>query len=166
MIYDEESVIADLVGLLQSDLNAEINLINTEKGAVSGDPLFLSEIPNDKYIFESLNKTILNYKGFFIMYGLKENPPREQQEVNMIEDVTVTVEISTFDSGTKNMNNLFTKLLRYRRALKSLVMKNPEMFRSYAKPFVQSLKPAAFPYSKNVVILSIGLDIRASISTF
>lgn len=161
MIYDEEQIVKDLVQLLQEKLNDEITAINTEKN----DSLVLQQIPTDKYVFESLNKTVLNYKGFFVLYGLRENPPREQNEVNLIEDTTVTVEIATIDSGLKDLNNLFYKLLRYRRALKSLIMKNPDVFRNYAKPFVTSLKPAAFPYSKNVVILSVGLDIRASITS-
>ena len=56
------------------------------------------------------------------------------------------------------------KLLRYRRALKQVIMKNPEIFRGYAKPLMASLKPDAFPYDSRNVILTIGIDIRASVT--
>jgi len=62
------------------------------------------------------------------------------------------------------MRNKFYQLLRYRRALKSVVEKNPEVFRSYAKPLIGSLKPSTFPMSRNVVILSIGIEIKASVT--
>lgn len=164
MKYDEESMILDIESLYKGKLNTEIDKINTEKGAVSGDPLFIDNIPSDKYIFETLDSRVLNYKGFFIMFGLIDTPLREPNENNFIEDVTLTFQVATFDKGEKTRSNIMYKLLRYRRALKQVIMNNSDVFRGYAKPLVASLKPDAFPYQNKSIILTIGIDIKASVT--
>lgn len=163
-MYDEENMIRDIETLYKAKLNAEIDCINTEKGAVSGDPLFMDQIPSEKYIFETLDKRLLNYKGFFILYGLVDTPIREQNIDNFLEDVTVTFQVATFDKGEKERSNTMYKLLRYRRALKQVIIKNPDVFRSYAKPLMASLKPDSFPFSSKSIILTIGVDIKASVT--
>lgn len=162
--YDEEMMVKDTETLFKANLNTEIDLINTEKGAVSGDVLFIENIPSDKYIFTTLDSRILNYRGFFILYGLADTPVRDQTTDNFIEDAVITFQVATFDKGEKTRSNTIYKLLRYRRALKQVIMKNPDMFRSYAKPLVSSLRPDAFPYDSKNVILTIGLDIKASVT--
>lgn len=162
MQYDEELMIKDLETLFKAELNTEIGKINTEKGSVSGDPLFMDDINPDKYIFETLDKRLLNYTGFFLMYGLVDTPISEGDTNNFIENVVVTFQIGTFDKGEKDRSNTMYKLLRYRRALKQVILKSPDVFRSYAKPVVSSLKPDALPYSSKKIILKIGIDIAAS----
>ena len=164
MIYDEENAIEDLLTLFTTKLDAEISIINTEKNAVLGDARFISSIPQDKFIFETLDSRILNYTGFFVRYGFVDTPPSQVSEVNFIEDTTFYFEVCTFDNGEKARSNTFYKLLRYRKALRETLRKNPDVFRSFAKPLVASLKPTAFPYSNKSIILSIGLDIRASMT--
>jgi len=164
MMYDEELMIRDVETLFKDKLNAEIDCINTEKGASSGDALYLDNIPSDKYIFETLDKRLLNYTGFFILYGLVDTPLRDANIDNFIEDVTITFQVATFDKGEKARSNTMYKLLRYRRALKQVIMKNSDVFRNYAKPLMASLKPDAFPYSSKKIILTIGIDIKASVT--
>lgn len=164
MMYDEELMIRDVETIFKAKLNEQIDCINTEKGAVSGDALFIDNIPSDKYIFETLDKRLLNYTGFFILYGLVDTPLRDAQVDNFIEDVTLTFQVATFDKGEKARSNTMYKLLRYRRALKQVIMKNPDVFRNYAKPLMASLKPDAFPYSSKKIILTIGIDIKASVT--
>ena len=164
MMYDEEYMIRDVETLFKNKLNDEIDCINTEKGAVSGDALFLDHIPSEKYIFETLDKRLLNYTGFFILFGLVDTPLREANTNNFIEDVTLTFQVATFDKGEKARSNTMYKLLRYRRALKQVIMKNPDVFRNYEKPLMASLKPDAFPYSSKKIILTIGIDIKASVT--
>lgn len=164
MIYDEEEMIRDIETLFKSKLNEEIDCINTQKNAVAGDVLFLDQIPADKYIFETLDSRLLNYRGFFILYGLMDTPIRESNESNFIEDVTITFQVATFDKGEKTRSNTLFKLLRYRRALKQVIIKNPDVFRNYAKPLMASLKPDAFPYDRKNIILTIGIDVKASVT--
>ncbi len=165
MKYDEELIIKDLEELFKAELNNTIDCVNTDKGSIAGDPLYIDHIPSDKYIFETLHKGLLNYKGFFIRYGIADTPVREASEENYLEDLRIYFEIATFDKGEKNLNNLMFKLLRYRRALKSVIMNNPDVFRGYAKPLIASLKPTAFPYNSQYSILAIGVEVQASFTT-
>lgn len=160
MFYDEELMIKDIEAVMREKLNDEITAINTEKN----DSLTLDTIPDDKYIFETLDSRVLNYKGFFILYGLVDTPLREANIESFIEDVTITFQVATFDRGEKERKNTLYKLLRYRRALKQVIMKNSDVFRNYAKPLMASLKPDGFPYDRNNTILTIGIDIKASVS--
>lgn len=164
MIYDEESMIKDLVSTLQAELNNEITKINIEKNASSGDELFLEPIQNDEYIFEVLDDSVNNYKGFFLMYGLIDMPLRETSEDNAIEEVVLAVRIGTFDNGEKGRKNILYKLLRYRKALKQLFKNNPDMFQNYAKPIVASLKPDAFNFGNKRIIIQAGVNVKASIT--
>lgn len=166
MMYDEEQMIRDIENTFKTKLNDEIDCINTEKGVIVGDPLYIDHIPAEKYIFETLDSRVNNYTGFFIMYGLVDTPIRDQNTQSFIEDVIVTFQVATFDNGEKTRSNTLYKLLRYRRALKQVVMKNPGMFRNYAKPIMASLKPDAFPYDSKKIVLTIGIDIKASVTAF
>lgn len=167
MTYDEEFMVQDLVDLYKEKLGAEIDCINAEKGATLGDPLFLAQIPTDKYVPTTMGvKQLLNYTGFWLSYGISDTPIKAQQSGNYLEDLMVSIEIATFDNGTKDSEIIFKKFLRYRRALKNVIMKNPDVFRGYGQPLVGSLKPAAFPYSSKKVILAIGLDIKASMTAY
>jgi hypothetical protein len=158
--YDEENIIKDLIAMVQTFLPAKIAAINTEKN----DALVLPLIANDKYIFETLDSRIMNYKDFFVMYGLIDTPIKEKSNGNVIEDVGITLQIGTFDKGEKERSNTLYKLLRYRRALREIVIENPDVFRGYAKSIVASLKPDAFPFDNNSVILTIGVNVTASIT--
>lgn len=164
MTFDEELAVIALEKAFKNDLNTEIDKVNTEKGSIIGDVLFLENIPNDKFIFESLDSRILNYEGFFVFYGFVDTEPKSAQVDNYIDDVVMGISIGTFDNGEEDRSNTLYKLLRYRKALKQVVFKNPDMFSGYAKPLVSSLKPSAFPFDNKTVILSIGLEITASIT--
>ena len=162
MIYDEEQMIRDIETLFKAKLNAEIDCINTEKGAVSGDVLFLEQIPDTSYIFETIDKKLLNFKGFFVLYGLIDYPVEGANIESYIEGTTVTFQVGTFDKGDLERSNILYKLLRYRRAISQVIMKNPDVFRGYAKPLVTRLKPDSLPFDRNYVILKSGVDIKAS----
>lgn len=164
MFYDEEYMIRDAEKVFKDNLNTEIDAINLEKGALAGSDLFLDPIPPDMYIFETLDSRINNFGGFFLMYGLVDTPIREANVESFTEDLTITFQVATFDPGETDRSQTLYKLLRYRRALKQVVMKNSDMFRNYAKPLIGSLKPDAFPYSNKKVILTIGIDIKASVT--
>ena len=113
MFYDEELMIKDLLAKMRSKLDGEITKINTEKN----DSLVLDLIPDDKYVFQTLHKSLLNYKGFFILFGLVDVPVSEASTANEIQEVVISFEVATFDKGDKDLSPLFFKLLRYRRAL-------------------------------------------------
>lgn len=160
MIYDEECIVKDIETLFKTKLNAEILIINAEKN----DDIVLETIPADKYVYETLDESLLNFKGFFVLYGMADpGTLKEVSSATILEDVMITVQIATFDGGEKYREKLLRKLIRYRRALRATIINNPDVFRGYAKPLMTSLKPNAFMLGKSVV-LSVGIDIKASVS--
>jgi len=164
MLYDEELMIKDLETLYKAQLNPIIDAINTEKGAVSGDALFIENIASENYIFETLDSRVNNISGFFIMYGIVDTPLREANTDNFIEDLTMTLRVAVFDRGEEQRQNTLYQLLRYRRALKQVIVNNPDVFRGFAKPLVASLKPDVLPYINKRAIINIGIDIKASVT--
>lgn len=165
-VYDEEYMIEDLVACMKANLNTEIAAINTEKGAVSGDSRYLDTIPNDSYIFAAIDEQTINYKGFFVIYDLIDTPITAVQTQNSIESVIISFEVATFDENNVDRNETLFKLLRYRRAVKNVIMKNPEVFRGYAKALMTSLKPNVLPYAEGVNILKAGIDVTASVTSY
>lgn len=164
MIYDEEYMIDDLHAAFIKDLDAEIDCINTEKGAVAGDALFLDYIPATSYVFESVDLKLLNFKGPFILYGLLDSPVSSANIDSYVIGTTLTFQVGMFDKGEKQRSNLLRRLLRYRRALSQVMLKNPDVFRGYAKPLVKRLKPDSLPLDNKHVILKSGIDVTASSS--
>lgn len=161
--YDEEFILDDCIAAFKKSLNTEIAKINAEKLSI-GDTLVLDPIADDNYVFATLSESHLNYKGFFLMYDLSDpGALKEASPEAQAEDATVTVMIGVFDQGEKERSNLLRKLLRYRRALREVVINSPDMFRGHAKPLLASLKPNAFEFNR-VIVLTSGVDIKASIT--
>ncbi|NJM55065.1 MAG: hypothetical protein HC841_03335 [Verrucomicrobiae bacterium] len=159
-IYDAEQVLRDLEQSFKDNLNTEIAAVNAEKA----DALTIVDIPDDKYVFMTLDERMLNFKGFWFQYGLMESPPSQASPDNFREDVTVTLQVACFDQGDRDRSATLYRLLRYQRAIKQVILKNPDLFQGYSKPLVQSLEPAAYPFDNKLVILSIGVNITVSIT--
>ncbi len=159
-MYDDEQVIRDIETLMKAQLNTEIACINTQKN----DALILATIPSDHYVFETLDSRVNNFKNFFILYGLVNNEAVTAQADNFVEPVTVTVQAATFDCGEKTRSNTIYKLLRYRNAIKNVLLKNTDVFQGYSIPLIKGLKPEGLPFDNKRVILTCGIDVTASIT--
>lgn len=157
MMYDEEQMIKDLEALFKAKLNDAIDCVNIQRN----DDWKIPHIADDKYVFETIDKSILNFTGFFIMFGIVSTGVPDQNQNSYIENLTVSFEVGTFDEGPQNRRKIIYRLMRYRRALKSVILNNPQVFRNYAKPLVTGLNPTAFEF-ENKVILKMGVDISAS----
>jgi len=164
--YDEEYMIEDLVNLFKAKLNDEIDLINADKESVVGDSRYIDHIPDDSYIFAALDETTINYQGFFVLFDLIDTPIQSVQKGNAIESVMISFEVCTFDELNDDRNNTLFKLLRYRRAIKEVLAKNPDVFRGYANALVTSLKPNVLPYSDRATILKAGVEVTASVTAY
>ncbi len=161
VIYDEENVLKDLLACFQANFTQAITCVNT----VKNDSITLEDIPLDMWSMVSLDSSVLNYRGFFIMYGFVDNKISEVQEDNWLEPVATRFEVCTFDNGERDRSETLYKLIRYRRALKDVLIKNPDVLRGYSKPLARSLEPTAFPYpGTQDFIISVGLDIQAMIT--
>lgn len=161
VIYDEENVLKDLLACFQANFASAIACVNT----VKNDSLTLEDIPTDQWLMVSLDSSTLNYGDFFVMYGFVDNKITEVQEDNWLEPVAVRFEVCTFDNGERDRSETLYKLIRYRRALKSILAKNPDVLQGYSKPLAKSLEPTAFPFPNTQdFVISVGLDIQAMIT--
>lgn len=162
-IYDEEMVIRDLLALFKASLNTEIAGVNTEKN----DSMVLAVIPSDAYTYEGMKmNAILNYEGFFVMYSLVDTPVEDTIEGNAVESCIVSFEVGTIVTAELVPEDVIYRLLRYRKAIKNLVMKNLDVFQGYSSLKMASLKPNALPLDGNLAIIKAGVDITASLTAF
>lgn len=162
-MYDTEQVITDLENAFKNNLNTEIGLINTEKGAVSGDVLFIEDIPNTTYLFQAISKSVNNYK-VFLLYALLPNERLiSAQSDNYIEPINITFEVCLPDKGDKSRKAQITKLLRYSRALRSVIIKNLDLLQGYGTVSVVDLTPSGFAFDRQV-FLSGGIHVNTTIT--
>jgi len=159
-MFDAESVIKLIESLLKANLNTEIACINT----IKNDAITLETIAADHYLFETLDSRVNNFKKPFLLYGLQDTEAVKPQAGNYVEPVTVTIEIAFFDCGIKNRATDVYKLLRYREAIKRVILKNSDVFQGYSIPLVKGLNPASFPFDNKRTILACGIDVTASIT--
>jgi len=157
--YDAERVVKDTLEIYQTKLNTIIDCINTEKN----DSVILENIENDKYVFGVITENMLNFDSPFIMYGMEPTTPKEAQANNFVKEVRVSFRVFMPDCGNAERDNEFYKLLRYQRALETVIVKNCDVYRGYGKPKVTSLTPDAFEYNSKV-FLHIGVEISVSIT--
>lgn len=161
VLYDEENIIKDLLALFQNNLDDAIDCVNQ----IKDDSIVLETIPNDMWLFTTLDSSVLNYRGAFICYGFVDTKPSQSQTGNWIENVVSRFEVCVFDDGKRDRSETLFRLIRYRTALKHIINKNPDVFRGYGKPSLKSLEPTAFPYPGTTdLVFSIGLDIECSIT--
>ena len=161
VIYDEENVLKDLLACFQANFSTAIACVNT----VKNDSIILEDIPLDMWSMVSLDSSVLNYRGFFIMYGFVDNNLTEVQADNWLEPVATRFEVCTFDNGERDRSETLYRLIRYRRALKDILLKNLDVLQGYSKPLIKSLEPSAFPFpGTQDFIISVGIDIKAMIT--
>lgn len=161
-VYNEESLIISLEELFMTNYNNYITEINNEKSLTASDPLFLSEIPATKYVFESIspvNKTLID---FFIVYGLMENDVSDPEQYPIRLSV-VSFQVAFFDSGIANRRNIFFKLIRYREAMMKLINDNKNVFQGYSNVTIDKLLPKSFAYDKDTDIITSGVNIGAKL---
>ena len=157
--YDSERGVKDALNLYQTKLNDIIDCINAEKN----DSITLENIANSEYIFGVITEDMLNFNVPFIMYGMEPATPKEVQATNFVKETKFSFRVFMPDCGDAVRDDEFYKLLRYQRALETVIVKNSNSFKSYGKPLVTSLTPDAFEYNSKV-FLHIGIEISVSIS--
>lgn len=134
--YDVESFLDDVEGFLKTYLNAQITLLNSEKGA---DPVLLP-IADEAYFLQTLNDRVANYNPF-LFYGIDQvqsegigPATRKQYLVNVI--------IVMSDMGEDLL--IAKRLLRYSRVLEDLFENKFAQMGNSVKLKVQSLVPVSF----------------------
>lgn len=112
-LYDIETLLGDLETHLKANLGTALTAINTEKN----DGITCENIDSDAYYFQYLGKTLAN-KNLFLLYGI-ESMTSNGIGPGSVKTYTISVVIVHSDSG--NDKNLVKRLLRYQRALTSVL---------------------------------------------
>lgn len=143
---------------MKSKLNAEITAIDVEKADYE-----LPKIADGAWYFQNLDDEAFSYP-IFVVWGMYDNPEQtDSQENNAMKAVQMFFEVCVPDDGGALNQNVFYKLLRYTRALESVIDKNYDKVRSGLKVKVSSLSPTSFDLGGKT-FRSAGVLITANMS--
>ena len=158
-IFDTECLLKATETLFKSKLNDEITLLNTEKGDYE-----IEAINSEAWYFQNLDDQVWSY-GNFIVWGMYGNPTQTAtQNNNSMKSTQIFFEVCLVDEGGPISENVFYRLLRYTRALESVIHKNYDKIRSGLKVEVTSLNPTSFDLGGKT-FRSAGVLITVAMST-
>lgn len=157
--YDIESLLADVLSILTTNLNTKISAITTEKG----DSLPLATVPAAAYFCQTLNDGMANFDPF-VFYGVGDIKPASGNWPGLTgQEVQVEVLICVKESNltTGNAKQMF----RYGRALKDIFDENfDQLDNGNVKPTVFSLMPIDIGImNDSFTHKAVGVIIKASI---
>lgn len=157
-MFDTEDLLRSTGTLMKAKLNDALLVVDTDKGDYALDP-----INADAWYFQNLDEEVWSYSSF-IVWGMYDNPTQtENQSNNAIKTTQMFFEVCLPDDGGALEENVFYKLLRYTRALESVVDKNYDKIRSGLKVQVSSLSPTSFDLGGKT-FRSAGILITAAMS--
>ena len=158
MMIDTELILKETQILVKSKLNPELLLINAEKNDFTIDP-----INSNAWIFQNLSEEIFSYNPF-VVWGLSQQPENtDATESNSVKTCGIFFEVVVTDDGGPVRENVFYKLLRYTRALESVIQKNPNKILSGINFKVANLQPTSFQIDGSL-FRSAGINILATYS--
>lgn len=158
-ILDVETIVKKTQELIKSKLNDQIDCITAEKNDWE-----IEKINDDAWYFQQLGDEVYSYPSF-IVWGIYSNPSvTDDAYSNSMKKVTMFFEVVIPDSGGPISENVFYKLLRYTRALETVVQKNYDKVHSGIKVKVSQLNPTSFS-TNNETFRSAGIEVEAAIST-
>jgi len=156
--FDVETLLKKSHDVIKTNLNNELILIDTEK-----NDFVMPKINDNAYFLQNLNNNVFNYENF-VVYGLvSNNEINDNNYNNTLETIRVGFEVFSYDDGAKESENVFYKMLRYSRALKSASQKNFDKIQRGIKFQVRSLEPTQFDLNGRMM-RSSGVIISAAIS--
>ena len=157
-MFDTECLLKKTSELMKAKLNAELVIVDNDKGDYELDP-----INDDAWYFQNLGEEVFSYPTF-VVWGIYDNPTQvASQNNNAIKQTQLFFEVCLPDDGGPMPENVFYKLLRYTRALESVIDKNYDRVRSGLKVQVASLSPTSFDLG-NKTFRSAGILVTANMS--
>lgn len=138
-VYDVETFLKNTLAIFRDNLDAEIDLIDTEKGDFT-----LDKIDTDAYYFNLTPKNT-TFK-VFISYGILNEPNVDELEGGSLREITLQFEVGLPDQNWPDNESGAFRILRYRRVLESIVSKNYRKFGGGKKPVITALAPASLTY--------------------
>ncbi len=158
MIFDTEDLLKASAQVMKDNLNAEITIIDTEKADYTLDP-----INDNAWYFQNLDEECFSYANF-VVWGMYDSPDQTDTTFNnAMKSTKIFFEVCTVDDGAAINQNVFYKMLRYTRALETVIDKNYDKIRSGLKVQVTSLTPTSFDLNGRK-FRSAGVLITAAIS--
>lgn len=154
---DIECFLDQTLAFLRANLNDKIAAIDLEKN----DAITTPPIPDEAYIFQSLDEGVQNYDPF-IFYGISRV---EGEAIDSANSELWSVEITVIktDSDSKIVTR---QLLRYGRALKEIFQENYYKINSVRQKLrVSSLEPISFS-SQNSSNRFKAIGVEIEFSTF
>ncbi len=159
--YDIESLLVDMVAFMKANLPGKLTAITTEKG----DSLTLTAPANASYTFQAPSFAMANYNPF-LLYGIDDILPDRGEGPATAKPYQLFVIIGLNDEG--NDPNLFTRLLRYQRALEDLFEANWASIASSVKFRVSGLVPVPLAlFAENDAVKNtkiIGVSLSATLA--
>lgn len=157
-MFDTECLLKSTSALMLAKLNAEILIVDTDKADYALDP-----INDEAWYFQNLDEEVWSYPTF-VVWGMYDNPTQtDSQNNNAMKSIQMFFEVCVPDDGGRMEQNVFYKLLRYTRALESVIDKNYDKIRSGLKVQVSSLSPTSFDLDGKT-FRSAGILITANMS--
>lgn len=153
--YDLEELCSDIAGILQSQLNAKLAAIDSDKN----DGISLAQLSSDAYFFQELNNNTINYDPF-LLYGV-EAIQTVSQEGAAGQEATISVIVVLSDPGSDS--DVPKRMFRYSRALKEIFEENYSLFRISVKLKIQNLMPVQFNLlNSSKIYRAVGINLIAS----
>ena len=157
--YDIESLLDDILTLLQAGLNTKIAALNTEKG----DEIQLETINSDAYALQSLNGPHMNFNPF-VFYGVQDIKPGDDSSPYGRTSMSVEVVVCIVLEDMGQDRDIATRLFRYQRALKEVIEDGFDSNSNLVKLSVQSLVPVEFTLmNSSNGHRAIGIQIQADL---
>lgn len=158
-IYDTENLLKATAAKMKEQLNAELAIIDAEKADYT-----LDAINTNAWYFQNLDSEVFSYANF-VVWGLYDNPATTDITNNTnMKKVEMFFEVCIPDDGGPISENVFYRLLRYTRALESVVQKNYDKIRSGTKLQVTGLSPTSFDLGGKT-FRSAGVLVSTTMST-
>jgi hypothetical protein len=154
MVYDLESFLDDLNGVLKAHLNDEVLAIVAGKNGLISVPT----IDADAYYFQTLDQRVVNYSPavfVFVSNGIPDDSAGG--------GVVATYEIDVYVIfGNQNQPDLERLLFRYHEALKNTIANRWKTF-TRLDCRITSLEPAGFAaLNQTQVVRATGLTIEVT----
>lgn len=155
--YDAEKLLIDLAGIVTGNLNAKIDVINTEKN----DSVTLKHLDTTKVFFQDLNTENVA-ADLFLFYGL-EDPQAEGLGPYTASRFEIFFILAVADTG-ENGSAYMTRLLRYMRAMKEIFEDNYSTIPQAGRLRISSLSPVPLNALGNGPYGATGVRIKADLT--
>lgn len=155
MINDEESLLRSVRDYVKANLNAQIVLINTEKGDFSIDQITADD---DHYVISGETYDLPNH--IFVNFAISGEIETQNNYDNILSIPNIMVEVA-FDNP--KAPNTYFKSLRYMRALYQTIVRYQDSTQEIAGMNITKMVPMVVANNKRELVIS-GIELSTAIA--